>query len=85
MTFTPVFAPDAHSQWRALEIEFQEAVLDKLDRLCQSPPDVSEHISDIVIEQGAARHFLFFHFLSEPFRRFVTLVGIGYCTRPRIS
>ena len=84
MSLTPAFAPDAFSQWRALDIEFQEAVLDEVERLCLSPPEASEHVSDVVIDRGAVRHFLFVHVVTDASRRILTTVGVGYCVRPRL-
>ena len=84
MSLTPAFAPDAFSQWRALDIEFQEVVLDEVERLCLSPPETVEHVSDVVIDRGAARHFLFVHVITDAPRRVLTTVGVGYCVRPRL-
>lgn len=38
MSFALDFAPDAKSQWRDLEIEVQEVVLDEMERLAANPP-----------------------------------------------
>ncbi len=82
MSYTPVFAPDAQSQWRALDIRFQELALDEVERLCDSHPAGPEHVSDVVLEEGRVRHFVFVHVTLDPGRRLLTVVGIGYCTRP---
>jgi hypothetical protein len=84
MSYTPAFAPDARSQWRALDIPFQEAALDEVERLCTSPPEAPEHVSDVVIEHGDVRHFLFIHVTLDPARHVMTVVGVGYCTRARV-
>jgi hypothetical protein len=84
MSYAPVFAPDAQSQWRALDIQFQEIALDELERLCHAPPDGPEHISDFIIDEGPVRHYVFVHVTVDPGRRVLTVVGVGYCTRPRV-
>lgn len=38
MSYVPEFAPDAQSQWRELEVELQEVVLDELEILLANPP-----------------------------------------------
>ena len=63
MSYTPGFAPDAQSQWQALEPRFQEIVLDKLDELAISPPAGTEQVIDAAVEEGALRHYLFLHAL----------------------
>ena len=85
MSFTPVFAPDARSQWRALDIRFQEVALDEVERLCQLPPAGPEHVSDAIIEEGTVRHFVFVHVTVDAARHVLTVIGVGYCTRPRLQ
>jgi hypothetical protein len=81
MSYVPDYAPDADSQWRALDIRFQEMVLDVLDRLCLSPPKQSEHVADAVLEEGSIRHIIFVHVTIDHRRQIVTLVGVGHCAR----
>ena len=81
MSYVPVFAPDARSQWQALEVRFQEVALDELDRLCLAPPAELEHVADVIVEDGSVRHFVFVHVFVDHARRTVTAVGVGHCTR----
>ena len=83
MSYAPVFAPDAQSQWQALDVRYQEVALDEVERLCHSPPDGPEHVSDVVIDEGSLRHYVFVHVTVDPGRSVLTVVGVGYCTRPR--
>jgi hypothetical protein len=61
MSFTPGFAPDAKSQWHELDFEFQELVLDELDKLAANLPiavrGVIEH--DFVHRREDERHYIF--------------------------
>lgn len=83
MSYVPVFAPDANSQWQALNTRFQEVVLDVLDELCLAPPAKQEHIADVLIDEGPIRHFVFVHVTIDKARRIVTLIGTAHCTRAR--
>ena len=42
MILTPVFAPDAKSQWLELDIDLQERLLDVMERLATAPPGISD-------------------------------------------
>jgi hypothetical protein len=84
MSFTPAFAPDARSQWGALDFEFQEIVLDELDRLALDPPEHGEHIIDVVVEAGGFRHYLFLRVSVDHPQAMVTVIGVGYFARPTI-
>ena len=78
MSFTPGFAPDAKSQWVALDFEFQELVLDELERLALNPPAQGEHIFDLIHESQSRRHYVFLRVWVDHMRRKVTAVGVGH-------
>jgi hypothetical protein len=82
MSYIPGYAPDANSQWRAMEPRFQELVLDELERLCLSPPNNVDYVSEVLLQEGSTRHFVFVHVTVDHARRKVTLVGVAHCTRP---
>ena len=82
MSFVPGFAPDALAQWRALEFELQELVLDEVERLALNPPaDASEQIIDLVHQTPTVRHYLFVHLLIDRSHRRVIVVGVGHHAR----
>jgi hypothetical protein len=78
MSFVPDFAPDARSQWQALDILLQEMVLDEIERLAASPPLRVEHVSDLTHDVGPSRHYLFVHVNVDHRRRAISVVGVGY-------
>ena len=41
MSYVPVFAPDAYTDWRELTTEFQEIVLDEIEGLAAKPPSTA--------------------------------------------
>ena len=83
MSYVPDYAPDADSQWRALDVPFQELVLDELDRLCLSPPRRIDYVSDVVFEEGAVKHYFFVHVTVDHPRQIVTLIGVSHFIRQR--
>ena len=84
MIYGLAFAPDAQSQWQALEPRFQEIVLDVLDQLALNPPAKSEHIEDYVLEEGTLRHIIFVHVSVSHESQTITAIGVGYVRRPAI-
>jgi hypothetical protein len=82
MSYTPGFAPDGRSQWRALPPELQEITLDELDRVAMNPPESAEFFSHVVREQGSLRTHLFVHVVIDHARQKVVLVGTGAATTP---
>lgn len=82
MSFIPGFAPDAISQWIALDFELQELVLDEIDRLAATPPDGPEHFADLVHMGVELRHYLFIHLIVDVSRRRIVVVGVGHHQRP---
>ncbi|HXE52918.1 MAG TPA: hypothetical protein VN541_07890 [Tepidisphaeraceae bacterium] len=81
MSYTLGFAPDAQSQWQSLPVPLQEAALDEADRLAIDPPRQGEHVAEVVIDEGAVRHYTFVHVLIDHARRKLTVVGVGYVRR----
>jgi len=82
MSYTPGFAPDAKSQWHALDPHFQELALDVLERLCASPPVRIEHVAEAIEEQGGLRHHIFVHVVVDHDKCTVTAVGVGHAALP---
>ena len=82
MSLKPVFAADARSQWRELDCERQEVVLDLLNRLTADPPPDGEHVADDVGEVNRVRHDVFIHVLIEHNLNRLTVMGCGHTTRP---
>jgi hypothetical protein len=82
MSLTPGFAADARLQWRALDPESQEIVLDMLDQLASYPPPDGEHIADDVREEHGINHYVFVHLLVERAINSLTVIGVGETTRP---
>ena len=78
MSFTPGFAPDAKSQWVALEFQFQELVLDELERLALSPSAQGEHIIDLIHEAQNDRHYVFLRVWVDHPQLKVTAIGVGH-------
>jgi hypothetical protein len=81
MSFVPGFAPDALSQWRALDFELQELVLDELERLAINPPHTTEQVIDVVRDAADVRHYIFLHVLVDHQRERVVAVGVGHHAR----
>jgi hypothetical protein len=82
MSYTPGFAPDAESQWHALDPHHQELALDVLDRLCASPPRHIEHVGEVVYEEAGVKHHLFVHVVVDHEKGTVTSVGVGHAALP---
>ena len=82
MSFAPGFAPDGLAQWRALDFELQELVLDEVERLAIDPPGGVEHVADVVVDVIGMRHYLFVHVLVDRPRQQVIVVGVGHHARP---
>ena len=78
MSFTPAFAPDARSQWGALDFELQELVLDAMEQIAHHPPTTVEHFVDVVHVIGNVRHTLFLRLLVDQPRKQVVAIGVGH-------
>lgn len=78
MSFVPVFAPDAKSQWQELEPVLQELVLDELESLLL---DISaqarrEFYHDFLYEDDHAFHYVFLRLHVDPSFGTVTVAGV---------
>ena len=84
MSFVPVFAPDARSQWRELPIVLQELVLDDMERLAESPPPppAFEVFHDVFQEIGQISHYVFLRSIIDHSRRTVTVIGVAHVRKP---
>ena len=84
MSFVPAFAPDAQSQWRGLDIQLQELVLDEMERLASNPPlpPTSMAYGDVFHETLHARHYVFLRAIVDRPRREITVVGIVHLQKP---
>ncbi len=81
MSLMPAFAADARLQWRELDSERQEVVLDVLDLLATNPPLDGEHVVDDVREEIGFYHYVFVHVLVERKRNLLTVMGVGHMRR----
>ena len=60
MSYVLDVTPDADAEWRALDVELQEMVLDELDSVAQDPPmDETTRILDFVHDRAGQRHYVF--------------------------
>jgi len=84
MSFTPDFVPDAKSQWRELDVELQEIVLDELEKLASNPPpDVGGLIEhDFAHDRGGIRHYIFLRMVIDRRARTLRVIGIVQLTKP---
>jgi len=78
MSYVPVFAPDAFTDWREFSVALQEIVLDEVDRLAAHPPSspqevVREHAEHVV--GGVLRHIFIRAAFNHPAAA-VTIIGI---------
>jgi hypothetical protein len=69
-------------QWRELDSESQEIVLDLLDHLALNPPSNGEHVADDVRREGNANRYVFVHVLVSREQNSLTVIGVGSTTRP---
>jgi hypothetical protein len=61
MSFSLEFAPDTELQWRELDLELQELILDEMENLAANPPSASKYYAyrDFVHDAGGMRHDVF--------------------------
>jgi hypothetical protein len=78
MSFVPGFAPDALSQWRELDFDLQELVLDEVDKLANDPPARDTAIIDLAHDLPTGRHYLFIQLLIDHPRGRVVVIGVGH-------
>lgn len=87
MSFVAGFAPDAKSQWRALDVELQELVLDELDRLAANPPTTPRTVilSDLVQNKAGIRDYVFLRCTIDRAAEQISVIGIVQHSRPLSS
>lgn len=84
MSFVAGFAPDAKSQWRALDVDLQELVLDELDRLAENPPSTPRAVilSDLVRDKAGIRDYVFLRCAIDRTAEQISVIGIVQYSRP---
>jgi mRNA-degrading endonuclease RelE of RelBE toxin-antitoxin system len=83
MSYALDVAPDAQSQWRELDVELQEVVLDELDLLANNPPaDRTALVLDVVRDFQGARHYDFIQVLLNRRVRVISMIGASHHARP---
>lgn len=78
MSLVPGFAPDAMSQWKGLEFELQERVLDEVEAIALSRPRVGEHIIDFVHLDANGMHYVFLRIYVDANVNRLSVIGVGY-------
>ena len=80
MILTPVFAPDARSQWLKLDIDLQERLLDEMEMLAAAPPIDSHvsHMRDFVVQRQSERCYIFFQSVVDPRNATLTVTGVQH-------
>ena len=83
MSYAPGFAPDGHADWRELELELQERVLDEVDRIAANPPPppATIFLDDFVCETPDARHYVWIRYVVNRAAGTVTVIGITHYAR----
>jgi len=78
MSFAPGFAPDGQADWRALETELQEQVLDAMDRIAANPPPppATVFLGDFVWEASDAKHYVWIRYIVNRTAQTITVIGI---------
>jgi hypothetical protein len=84
MSYVPGFAPDGQADWRELDVDLQERVLDEVDRIAASPPSspAASLLTDIVVERSGAKHYVWIRYVVNHTAMSVTVIGITHYVRP---
>ena len=80
MSYAIVIAPDAHSQWRALDAMLQELTLDELEKIAADPPPPPD--DDVVRDFAHDTWVVFLRFCIDRRRRKVVLTGVVNVQQP---
>jgi mRNA-degrading endonuclease RelE of RelBE toxin-antitoxin system len=85
MSYAIVIAPDAYSQWRALDPMIQELTLDELEAIAANPPIPPDDdvVRDFAYKTGGDTQVVFLRFSVDRGRHKVVLTG-AVCV-PRAS
>jgi hypothetical protein len=85
MDFLPEFAPDAKSQWHALDPILQELVWDEMERLVHSPPapPKREFYHDVIHDDRDARHYIFLNIQVDRVHGKITCAGVIHHVRKK--
>ena len=83
MSYVPGFAPDGMVDWRELDTELQEWVLDEMDRLAANPPPppATRFLTDIVHETSNVKHYVWIRYVVNRVARTLTVTGITHYAR----
>ena len=85
MSYVPGFAPDGKADWRELDTELQEWVLDEMDRLAADPPPppATSFLTDFVRETSNVKHYVWIRYIVNRVARTLTVTGITHYARQR--
>ena len=84
MSYALDFAPEARAAWLTLDVTLQEAVLDEIDRLADSPFSLPRGASvrDVVRDTAGTRHYVFIQLATDHAGQTVHVYSIGHFARP---
>jgi len=85
MSLTPGFAPDALSQWKGLEFDLQERVLDEVEALVLRDLKEGEHIIDFVQNSSAGLHYIFLRTYVNRTTTRLSVIGVGHARQELTS
>ena len=81
MSYVPGFAPDCRIDWRAMNLELQELVLDEMERLAANPPSTDSILIDFVHESAGVRHYVWLRVVIDHARSRIHVVGLHHYPR----
>lgn len=84
MSYVPGFAPDAKADWRELDTQLQELVLDEMERLAANPPTTSRtmFLTDFVCEIANAKHYIWIRYVVDRKANRLIVTGISHYAQP---
>lgn len=83
MSYVPGFAPDGKIDWRELDPELQERVLDELERLAADPPlpPATTLLTDFCWQTSGVKHYVWIRYVVDRTARTITVIGITHYPR----
>jgi len=79
MSYKLAFAADAQAEWRKSEAFVQEAILDELDRVADTPlGPASEFVHDFTFDHESKRHAVFLYLVLNHETKTITVLGVGH-------